>query len=90
MCELCCKMFFHQSELNQHIMSHKKEKSFKCDSCNKTYMHKYELNRHLKICGSKVVCNQCGNVFSGKKNLHEHIRTKHVEKPVYKPLSRKT
>ena len=67
MCELCCKMFFHQSELNQHILSHRKEKSVKCYSCNKTYTHKYELNGHLKACGSKVICNQCGNVFSGKK-----------------------
>ena len=84
MCEVCCCMFVHQSELIQHLLSHSIEKNFSCTTCEKKYTHKYELNRHMKSCCQKVKCNECDQLICGKKNLKEHIRTKHAKEPLYK------
>ena len=84
MCKVCCRMFVHQSELSQHLLLHCKEKNFLCTTCDKKYTHKYKLNRHMKSCCQKLKCNECDQLICGKKNLKEHIRTKHAKEPLYK------
>ena len=66
MCYVCSKSFVHQSQLEQHLCTHKNVQNLVCSKCNKKYLRKYELNRHLKSCGQKVECAECGKIFAGK------------------------
>ena len=69
MCKKCLKMFFHESEVRVHMLSHY-ENQFHCDMCkNKSCRNKLELNQHKKSCQKLLSCCYCEKNFKGEKTL---------------------
>lgn len=54
---------------------------FSCVECNKTYKHPKSLRRHLETAhkGLRYLCQYCGQLFTRKDSLFDHIRNKHEE-----------
>ena len=70
MCDKCCKLFFHTSEVHAHMATHNIEKHFICEKCHKKFTHCFELNHHIKSCGQTVQCPMCPRkIKGGEKNL---------------------
>ena len=55
--------------------------SFKCDKCDKEFSSKQLLNRHEKrktpCSHSGLSCPECGDTFSNRVQLHDHITDTH-------------
>lgn len=50
-----------------------------CVECNKKYKHAKSLRRHLETAhqGLRHLCQYCGQLFTRKDSLLDHIRNKH-------------
>ena len=83
MCDQCCKLFYHESELKNHQLIHGLP-SFACDKCNTKFTQKSERNRHSKTCGTQAQCSQYPKYFTNTKYLEEHISTKHVNSETWR------
>ncbi|CAG0915917.1 unnamed protein product [Notodromas monacha] len=79
-CGISCR---NSTILERHLYTHTGLKPFKCKNCLKAFSRKYHLARHstLGICKSSTVqrarfsCEICGNNFTRKDNLREHLRS---------------
>jgi len=45
------------------------------EGCNKTYKYRWDMKQHISVVhmGERVECPHCGNLFSKKSNLHNHL-----------------
>ena len=79
MCDQCCKMFYHDSDVKHHMKSHM-ELEYECDKCEKKYRYKSQLTKHLKVCGTKrrCQCPHCKKMLKEPRYLKDHISTKHA------------
>ena len=83
-CTHCDKSFPFDSDLKQHLNTHRTIKSFKCESagCKKSYFSKGELTKHAethkKISWS---CELCSYTNKDKRNLKAHMRVHSNLKP---------
>ena len=48
-CFVCHKSFALKDNLNQHMVTHTKEKLFKCDLCDKSFIRKSSVNTHMLV-----------------------------------------
>ena len=74
-CEVCCKTFAWQRNLNMHIAYVHKENNHNCEICNKSFPSKQNLTLHIKTVHNKEKnydCVICGNKFGEKVDLNEH------------------
>lgn len=49
-CSYCEKGFYRTQHLNEHLLTHTREKPHKCEFCRKKYRLKSHLNRHMQNC----------------------------------------
>ena len=54
MCDQCCKMFHHDSDVKHHVKSHM-DPEYECDKCQKKYRYKSQLTQHLKVWYKKEI-----------------------------------
>ncbi|KAL0853019.1 hypothetical protein ABMA27_012800 [Loxostege sticticalis] len=78
-CQLCSKMFYTQSNLQDHMITHKQNKIFRCDVCAKTFARRECLKTHCRIhTGEKPFsCSFCAVSFVQRARLRFHIRSHH-------------
>ena len=78
-CQLCKKRFKDTYSLKRHMQSHETETST-CAKCSKSVK---DLTRHDKNCHSgkknsrRYLCEPCNKMYSCKKHLSVHMKTKH-------------
>ena len=76
MCDQCCKMFHHDSDVKLHMESHM-DPEYECEKCQEKYRYKSQLMQHLKVCGTKRRC-QYKKMFKEPHYLKNLISTKHA------------
>ena len=84
-CRYCYRKFAHISNLNRHILTHKKEKPYSCEICGQRYPQLATLNQHLKRHDGTILpqsnnkprqrqfhCKYCHQKFPHKADLIQH------------------
>ena len=76
MCDVCCKTFVTNQDLNNHQIVHTGEKNFPCHICGKSYQTKDYLIIHTRIhTGEKpYFCEQCGKSFADPSSFKAHTK----------------
>jgi len=81
-CQICPRMFHSQSQLKDHLNTHKGIKPYKCIYCYKCFASKNQQVNHQKIHGEKKFsCDICSRKFIRKANMLIHYRTHTGERP---------
>ncbi|KAF2476229.1 uncharacterized protein BDR25DRAFT_252102, partial [Lindgomyces ingoldianus] len=81
--EGCGRRFNRPCRLEQHMLTHSKERPFSCPygDCDKTFTRKDHVDRHTKAAHSNAersfVCDrsECGKTFTNKERLVRHQNT---------------
>ena len=47
-CDICGKLFFRDTHVRKHKLTHSAERPFACDKCELTFKLDYSLKRHLE------------------------------------------
>ncbi|KAL0808599.1 hypothetical protein ABMA28_013040 [Loxostege sticticalis] len=78
-CQLCSKMFYTQSNLQDHMITHQQNRIFRCDVCAKAFARRGCLKTHCRIhTGEKPFsCSFCAVSFVQRASLRFHIRSHH-------------
>lgn len=79
-CKHCDSFFRSKNDLNEHLISHAKNQSYRYNICSKTFPQGEKLKQHRKIHDTTVttvfVCKYCGKrfdtLFKLKINLVHH------------------
>ncbi|XP_063682679.1 zinc finger protein 17-like [Bolinopsis microptera] len=78
LCTECPLSFNNNKNRKRHSLVHTTQKSFHCGLCDKSFKLKkslvyHQMHRHLRVRGYQ--CHRCGNKFSRKCILTEHLKT---------------
>ncbi|XP_072933800.1 uncharacterized protein [Epargyreus clarus] len=78
-CKWCGKKFDALSKLNNHIVTHTKEKNFHCDQCGGRFVSQAALVYHIRLhTGERPFpCDLCNESFLSASRRTEHKRRKH-------------
>jgi len=77
-CDICGKLFFRDTHVRKHKLTHSAERPFACDKCELTFKLDYSLKRHLEeshgIAQGKpdFKCDVCGKTFSIRNIFKRH------------------
>lgn len=84
-CEICGKQFERRRKwcLDQHMLTHEKEKRFQCEICLKFFRTTNYLTQHVKACSGlkQEECGFCGKRFAKRAVLQNHERLHTGERP---------
>ncbi|XP_041470293.1 uncharacterized protein LOC121419889 isoform X2 [Lytechinus variegatus] len=83
-CSQCPARFVGPSALKAHMTWHNGVKRFKCPLCKKAFIMPASRNRHLKKVHKEVnhvMCDKCGERFSGFDELMNHRKRLYKETP---------
>ncbi|XP_061751199.1 zinc finger protein OZF-like isoform X2 [Nerophis ophidion] len=81
-CSVCAKSFNRKSNLTQHMVTHRGEKSYNCSVCSKSFSRKGNLTQHMKTHAEKhFCCSVCDKRFFFRQNLTRHVTRHKVGKP---------
>ena len=81
-CEKCEFKCYFESELLTHNIVHRQTPTYKCmvANCDRWFKRKWELTNHVRTHDDDVLkCDSCNFTTKLKKQLKEHIKTKHDE-----------
>ena len=81
-CEKCEFKCYFESELLTHNIVHRQTPTYKCmvANCDRWFKRKWELTNHVRTHDDDVLkCDSCKFTTKLKKQLKEHIKTKHDE-----------
>ena len=81
-CEKCEFKCYFESELLTHNIVHRQTPTYKCmvANCDGWFKQKWELTNHVRTHDDDVLkCDSCKFTTKLKKQLKEHIKTKHDE-----------
>ncbi|XP_044729914.1 gastrula zinc finger protein XlCGF8.2DB-like [Chrysoperla carnea] len=84
LCTECGLKLRSKHQLNNHLITHTKERPFACDKCDKTYRTTCMLKVHISrthLNERNFVCTFCSQAFFDKKILLNHVRRHTGEKP---------
>lgn len=79
-CKICSASFTRASELQSHLRTIHKSKSFSCDVCPATFGHissKYRHHRTVHLKRRDFSCDQCHQTFTERSAVAKHRRTVH-------------
>lgn len=80
-CSYCDKKFATRTLLENHVVTHTKEKKFNCTQCDKLFPRKKSLDQHM-LTHSEVkrfACTVCGRQFNRKMCMKKHLKSFHLE-----------
>ena len=80
-CPICFKVLGNKWRMKTHLETHAQVRNYVCDICQSDFKSKSSLRCHKREVHQKleedVPCNFCGQLFSHKKKLQNHILGKH-------------
>lgn len=96
-CSICGACYDSKETLDTHVESdHNKVKTYRCPECNRTFNRMYHLKRHIQIHDNpqsildsvvpdtNEVCKICGEKFTKRHYLRDHIAKAHMSPRQYK------
>ncbi len=79
-CQICGKQFLTPANLNQHMMFHRANKTFKCTVCGSRFNQRANLNKHMIMAhGMGHPCPHCTVMFRSEADLNQHVANLHPE-----------
>ncbi|XP_021372768.1 uncharacterized protein LOC110462865 [Mizuhopecten yessoensis] len=80
-CSICKKYFRTQIAYTDHMNKHRGIKPYPCTSCGMSFHYQSILSSHKKTCGvagnNMYKCHICGDTFTVRGYLREHVLGKH-------------
>ena len=76
-CKICKKRFKNRSGLEQHRVTHTKEKSYECTKCGKKFGTPGILYNHSFVHNPPHHCHICAFKFAQKAGLQNHLKKFH-------------
>ena len=76
-CKICKKRFVNRNRLEQHRVTHTKEKSYGCSECGKMFGTPGILYNHGFVHNPPHHCQICNNKFAQKAGLQNHMKKTH-------------
>ena len=73
--------FLYGRKLSDHLNTHLGSKPYQCERCEAAFATSSSLSRHKGECGKMIQCMDCGQEFSGRSSLADHMRSVHVDLP---------
>nr|KAG5695228.1 hypothetical protein BaRGS_008056 [Batillaria attramentaria] len=79
---MCSQYYDIRAKVCEHLKGLQRDNLFRCGACNQKLVSKYDLSRHKKHCVSSIPirCRTCGEVFSKRCSLVDHVRAKHSQR----------
>lgn len=73
-CNICRRMFEHQSNLVRHMLEHTMKKPYECDVCANTFTCSRNLKRHKRLHTRKGLykCSRCPKEYTTKFSRDAH------------------
>lgn len=87
-CSICQKHFRTQVSYTDHMNKHRGIKPYICKTCGMSFHYQSTLSSHRKACGipgssSMYKCHICGDTFTVRSYLREHVLGKHGDSRRY-------
>lgn len=78
-CFVCAKLFYTESNLREHMITHNQVRAFSCDVCGKSFARKECLKTHYRLhTGEKpFTCRICHGTFVQRASLRFHLKNYH-------------
>ena len=76
-CTVCEVMFYFQSSMESHMLTHSTEKKHACShkGCAKSFYSKGDLTKHIKVhLNTSWKCSLCEYTSNNKRNLKAHCQ----------------
>lgn len=82
-CDICEDSFTCKRTMEEHKLTHSKNRSYVCDRCGKGFRLQSSLNIHVKVHSNlfPYECTVCAQKFKRKQELHSHVSIHTGEKP---------
>lgn len=86
-CSVCNATFATRGHYEGHVNVHHDARPHVCQHCNARYAYRSALLRHIAICSKppsshastlEYKCDNCGQIFTRKDNLKDHVLGKHT------------
>lgn len=80
-CDYDGRHFNTKDKLRLHVFLHRKFYRVKCEVCHREYRTNQSMRKHLRTHFEKHQCDTCGQTFSHKRLLVNHISALHTDDP---------
>lgn len=75
---VCCgTKLKNRNLLVEHALSHKNPRV--CETCGAQFVRDVQFRKHFYECQPRFACDFCNQLFNRKKEIHQHIQTKHIK-----------